>query len=153
GRQMRTTPGWKETKSFTMVGEYYRKYLRDCRPQIFGIMTAVIDNPSATVFHCYAGKDRTGVIAALLLGAVGVPDSVIADDYGETRHHLPDFIRKWREEAARDGRNRDGVERDAGAEPQTMLEIMGELRQQHGSISEYLYQCGISREQLALLRE
>ncbi len=33
------------------------------------------------VFHCFAGKDRTGILAAVVLGLVGVPDDVIVADY------------------------------------------------------------------------
>ena len=33
------------------------------------------------MFHCAAGKDRTGILAALVLSLVGVPDEVIAEDY------------------------------------------------------------------------
>jgi protein-tyrosine phosphatase len=36
------------------------------------------------VFHCAAGKDRTGVLAAIVLGLVGVDDESIADDYHAT---------------------------------------------------------------------
>lgn len=35
----------------------------------------------ATVFHCAAGKDRTGMTAALILAALGVPDDTIIEDY------------------------------------------------------------------------
>ena len=37
------------------------------------------------VFHCAAGKDRTGVLAALVLSLLGVDDTVIATDYGLSR--------------------------------------------------------------------
>ena len=37
------------------------------------------------VFHCAAGKDRTGILAALVLGLLGVPDEVIAEDYALSR--------------------------------------------------------------------
>jgi hypothetical protein len=33
------------------------------------------------VFHCSVGKDRTGVLSALVLGFLGVPDDVIVEDY------------------------------------------------------------------------
>ena len=39
------------------------------------------------VFHCHAGKDRTGVIAALLLESLGVPRSVVVDDYEATARY------------------------------------------------------------------
>ena len=38
--------------------------------------------------HCTAGKDRTGLVIALALGAVGVADEVIADDYARSAEFL-----------------------------------------------------------------
>ena len=48
---------------------------------------AALERP--LLFHCAAGKDRTGVAAALLLGLLGVPDETILDDYELTTAHSP----------------------------------------------------------------
>ena len=40
----------------------------------------------ATVFHCFAGKDRTGISAAVILTILGVPRDTIMEDYMETNH-------------------------------------------------------------------
>ena len=48
------------------------------------------------VFHCAAGKDRTGVVAAVVLALLGVDDDVIAHDYGLSRlgmDRMVDYIR------------------------------------------------------------
>ncbi len=50
-------------------------------------LVAHADGP--LVFHCLAGKDRTGVLAAVLLAALGVPDASIASDYALTERTLP----------------------------------------------------------------
>ena len=44
------------------------------------------------LFHCAAGKDRTGVVAAVLLGLVGVPHDEIADDYHVTAQAMAAFV-------------------------------------------------------------
>jgi protein-tyrosine phosphatase len=45
------------------------------------------------VFHCAAGKDRTGIVAALLLSVLGVPEEDILDDYELTsRYRTPDRV-------------------------------------------------------------
>ena len=48
-----------------------------------GAALRVLADPEAlpAMFYCTAGKDRTGIVSALLLGALGVDDSQIADDY------------------------------------------------------------------------
>src|SRR5689334_817200 len=48
------------------VQDIYCVYLDNCQPQIGAIVTAIAEHPSAIVFHCHAGKDRTGIIAGLV---------------------------------------------------------------------------------------
>ena len=51
-------------------------------PELRTILERAVDAPARPLlFHCAAGKDRTGVAAAVLLGLLGVPDDVILDDY------------------------------------------------------------------------
>ncbi len=42
------------------------------------------------IYHCAGGKDRTGVISALLLSIAGVPEEVIAEDYALSSRYLMD---------------------------------------------------------------
>ncbi len=52
------------------------------QPRLAECMRVIAAAPAGGIlFHCYAGKDRTGLIADMLLSLVGVPDEVIADDY------------------------------------------------------------------------
>jgi protein-tyrosine phosphatase len=51
-------------------------------PELRTILERAVDAPARPLlFHCAAGKDRTGIAAAVLLGVLGVPDEVILDDY------------------------------------------------------------------------
>jgi protein-tyrosine phosphatase len=54
----------------------------------------VLSAPHAVpaVFHCAAGKDRTGILAAVVLGLLGVPDDVIADDYAMSQAAMVEFF-------------------------------------------------------------
>lgn len=45
--------------------------------------------------HCHAGKERTGVVAALLLALAGVPDEVIAEDYVASDRYLASLYAEW----------------------------------------------------------
>jgi len=57
-------------------------YLATNGAQIAAIMRAIANAPEGGVlFHCHAGRDRTGLIAALLLGVAGVPAATIITDY------------------------------------------------------------------------
>lgn len=62
--------------------EHYRANLERWPERFAGIARAVVEAPEGgVVVHCAAGRDRTGLVTALLLGAVGVPKEAIAADY------------------------------------------------------------------------
>ena len=66
----------------TFVTAHYHHMVSQGTPAIIGAITALAE-PGAlpAVFHCSAGKDRTGVLAALILAFLGVPADVIVEDY------------------------------------------------------------------------
>jgi protein-tyrosine phosphatase len=84
--------------------EHYRDYPRRCAPGFRTLFATLSDGTNRPlVFHCTAGKDRTGFASALILHALGVADEVIAEDYLLTNQHykrdataatdLPDDVR------------------------------------------------------------
>lgn len=69
---------------------YYLGYLRDRPDSIVGALEDVAGADGAVLVHCAAGKDRTGVAAALLLSILGVPRDVILEDYLlSNMHYVP----------------------------------------------------------------
>jgi protein-tyrosine phosphatase len=80
--------------------EHYRQLpyeFRDIYQQLFRSVAA---GPLPLVFNCAAGKDRTGVAAALLLGALGVVWEDIMVDYLLTERFVPDIMRTFRSSRA-----------------------------------------------------
>ncbi|GAA2148266.1 tyrosine-protein phosphatase [Actinomadura napierensis] len=66
------------------------------------LLTSIAANPGATVFHCTAGKDRTGWGAAVLLTILGVPKATVYQDYLASNAYLgrPDAVESsWLDEA------------------------------------------------------
>ena len=58
-------------------------------PELRTIVERAVDAPARPLlFHCAAGKDRTGLAAAVLLGLLGVPDPVILDDFELTSRYF-----------------------------------------------------------------
>ena len=51
------------------------------------------------IVHCFAGKDRTGIVSALLLSLAGVPDELIADDYAASDPGVEALSTPWFESA------------------------------------------------------
>jgi protein-tyrosine phosphatase len=105
------------------------------------------------VFHCAAGKDRTGMLAMMVLGCLDVPDEYIVADYALTAEGMQ-RMREWakREYSELFDRIDAGPAVFSAAVPEAMLRMIGHVRQQHGSIRSFALQLGVAPEALAHLR-
>lgn len=102
------------------------------------------------VFHCIAGKDRTGVVAALTLSLLGVSDQDIADDY-----HLSELAEaaNWAWYASRDSNLVDKRwQAITVSPPEGMLDFLTELRRRHGTVEAYAQGIGVTPADLTALR-
>jgi protein-tyrosine phosphatase len=77
-------------RSFEQRVDHYLDYLIKAPDQVAGSLAALAE-PGATpaIFHCAAGKDRTGILAALLLSLGGAQPSAIVADFALTNERLP----------------------------------------------------------------
>lgn len=71
------------------LGSLYRSMVDDYGEDLRAILGQLAE-PGAlpALFHCAVGKDRTGVVSALLLGVAGVPHATIAEDYALSAGYL-----------------------------------------------------------------
>jgi protein-tyrosine phosphatase len=106
------------------------------------------------IFHCAAGKDRTGLLAALLLAALGVDDELITADYALTAAAI-DRMRQWyaanQPEIAR--RMAEVPSEFFAARPEAMQNILDHLRGSHGSVGSYLATLGVDEAALGVLAD
>ena len=104
------------------------------------------------VFHCAAGKDRTGLLAALLLGSLGVSHDDIVADYVLTVEGMARFRvwadREWPEWTQRMASMPKAF---SAALPDAMRHIVDELCTEHGSIHNYVRSIGVSNATLDTL--
>lgn len=119
---------------------------------------AVAASDGAVLIHCAAGKDRTGLVAAMLLSLLGVPDEYIAADYAKTAEGMIKMRAAWAAWAAEQGDEATEKMSEAPAHyfespPEVMSELLAELRAQHGSVLDYLRSLGVTDTQIAALRE
>jgi protein-tyrosine phosphatase len=130
----------------------YRAVLDHYWRGIARIMAAIASAPEGVVlFHCHAGKDRTGLVAALLLALAGVHEQTIAEDYAFSQVCLqPSFDERLRQE--RDPEQRERTARMIGAVPETMLGILEHLNARHGGAERYLLAAGVAAEDLERVR-
>lgn len=130
----------------------YAAALEQCRSTIALALTAVAGAPEgAVVVHCTAGKDRTGLVAALLLRLCGVSIADVDADYADSERALRDAGTGWIE-AATDGEERTqrlvAAETPAGA----IAEVLTRLEHDHRSVDGYLEAAGLGAGDQARLR-
>jgi protein-tyrosine phosphatase len=130
------------------------KYILDERQavlkQVFDVMTA---EAFPVLIHCTAGKDRTGIISALMLGLAGVDHATIAADYALTAHYAGAMFDELRAQAATAGRDMSTYERYLESKPEAMRNTLAYLEETYESVPAYLARIGLSEAQVAQLRQ
>jgi protein tyrosine/serine phosphatase len=131
----------------------YLDFLERFRERFGEAIAAVADAPAgAVVVHCAGGKDRTGLISALLLRLAGVSLDEIGRDYALSGPNLAPSREAWlatvTDEAVRT-RALKLMETPARA----MERVVEEVEERYGSVDDYLRAAGVTDEQLLRLRE
>ena len=136
--------GMMPPKSLETVPVSYMEIAHaDCMKEVF----KTISNASGGVlFHCTAGKDRTGVVSAILLAIAGVSDEDIVYDYAMSREfnkqRLEAFLKEHPE-----------IDRDIVlANEKSMFGFLKMLREKHDSVEKYLLDIGITGDEIQSLR-
>jgi protein-tyrosine phosphatase len=123
------------------------------RTSIAKAVRVIAEGDHAVVFHCAAGKDRTGIVAALVLSSLGVPDESIAADYQLSERALASTI-AWAEDNAPEAvDDMSSIPAWALRAPMPVMHAFLEiLRGRHGSIDDYLTDAGVEPIVLDTLR-
>ncbi|MFC1947134.1 tyrosine-protein phosphatase [Chloroflexota bacterium] len=128
-------------KGFTNCGEIYLYRLNTSGfgKQIVQILDIIADSDNfPVVFHCSAGKDRSGVIAAMVLGILGVGDRDIVEDYTQTGLHMEKMINRWKNEPVFTEVLSNLQPYQLEAVPESMETILSGINIEYGSIRQYL---------------
>lgn len=134
------------------MGELYISLLEDSRAQLSEVMRRILEaGDKGLLFHCTAGKDRTGVVAMLMLKLAGVSDDDVIRDYHATERYMAGQVGEQVERLRAAGvKVPDHV---FGANPADMLMTLEHLRQTYGSAEQYLKTLGLSGEEIAELKQ
>jgi protein-tyrosine phosphatase len=128
-----------------MLDRYAERFVRVLR-------TLAEADAHPLVFHCAAGKDRTGLVAALLLSLLGVDDETIAADYARTAEHIDELLERHRAQAATGSAPVEVTDAFLQAEHDVMVRTLAGLRAAYGSPLQYLEAQGLEPESVAALR-
>jgi protein-tyrosine phosphatase len=103
--------------------------------------------------HCSAGKDRTGIVIALVLAVLGVPDEIIAADYALSGGYLnPHNIAAIGQLQASAGLGDELATELLASPPPLILGALDRARASHGSVEQYLLAHGLRADDLTALR-
>ncbi len=124
--------------------------LDECKEQYAKIFRLFIDNEGVSLFHCTAGKDRTGVVAMLLLNLAGVPDEMIMADYSVSENNMSGLFDRQQEQL-----KRMGIvvpEYVFGSPAEDMKKTLIYLDTKYNGAAEYLKLCGLSKHEVDILK-
>ena len=125
-----------------MMRETYRDFVNHNASTFGRFLKHVLAHPTPQVFHCTAGKDRTGFVVAMLLAALGVPREAIVDDYLESARRCPpatlaDMLIALSGETP-SARMREAIETIADVRADWLDTALRTAERGHGSLDGYL---------------
>ena len=140
------------SRAATLVERYVEMLDRAGGPLAHLLETlAAMSEPA--LLHCFAGKDRTGLAVAVILGALGVADEDIVTDYARTQDQLP-AIRASLEASRAFSTVIDQFPPETlHAAPETMERVLQEVRRRFGDMVGYTRSIGVSEKMLAALAD
>lgn len=129
----------------------YVEFLERNRDRFGQALAAIADADGPVVIHCMGGKDRTGLVAALVLRLAGVPLEEIGRDYALSGPNLAAFLQGWLAEAPTefDRRRREKLSQTPA---DAMRRVMATIEQRYGNVAGYMAAAGVSAVQVERIR-
>jgi protein-tyrosine phosphatase len=115
-----------------LMQQTYRAFVHDNSPRFAELFAHLLEDDAPLVFHCTAGKDRTGFAAALILRALGVSEEVVMQDYLLTNELFrpPELVSSYAPKEVRDV--------IAGVQTGFIDAAFEAVNNSHGSVEQYL---------------
>ena len=124
-------------------GEFYVK-LVEYKEMLYKIFHFILDNiDGCLLFHCQAGKDRTGVLAMILMGLAGVSKEDIVANYEVTHTYLKENVKL---------RLEDGLEELEFSKPQWIEKAYDHIIEHYGSFKVYLMAVGLTKKEIKKIK-
>ncbi len=135
------------------MGDSYVEILEQSKPWAKKVIGLLASWDGAAMFHCFIGKDRAGLISALVLGAAGVCDTDIMMDYSVSMSCLRPKYNKMGADFLPKKRGRPDFSWGFfGSVPESMEAALCHVNEKYGGVPGYLKDAGVSEETLEKLR-
>lgn len=137
-----------------VTADIYARWLDEHGDRVGAALSAIAEaaNPPVLV-HCHRGKDRTGLIVALVLRIAGVPADVVADDYARSGEGLRDKLEKERRVRVERGENPALVDRLVTVTRESMIDTLEHLDREHGGAARFARSVGLDQSAVRRLRD
>lgn len=135
------------------MGQLYYLMLQAAAAPIAQVVCTLADSETPAVFHCAAGKDRTGVISALLLSILGVPEETIVADYAFSRQNIDQINARLGESESYQRIMSELPEGAYDADPAAMERFLAHVAKESGSMLGWAEGAGIDAATQERLRE
>ena len=144
-------PIWETDASPAGLGDGFKGYAPVYRSMLEigarpyrSLFETIAASTDGVLFHCAAGKDRTGVAAALLLKLAGVPDADVIEDYALSETLLAPMFAEFAPRMAERGVDQAKARALMASSPEAMAETLAHLHQRYGSAEGYMSEIGMS---------
>ena len=141
--------------SVTDVADHYAwsyvKFLERNHVRFSAALAAIADAEGPVVIHCMGGKDRTGLVAAMLLRLAGVSPEEIGADYALSGENLAGTLDEWLASAP-DEQERRRREKLSTTPAVAMVRVLEDIEGRYGSVAAYLESGGVTSGQIERLR-
>lgn len=139
----------EEVKQYQDLGGVYIYMLEGMKEKFKEIFDIFLKHPyDCILFHCSAGKDRTGMTAALLLDLIGCHEYDIVKDYSESYENNLEI-----NESLSAMMKDEEAKQYLKSSPRYMMEFLDYLREHYGSAKEYLVEIGLQNDEIDQLIE
>ena len=149
--ETRPPPDWEDARG-KPLDHLYLLMLERFADRFIAVLRLIADDEAQPlVFHCAAGKDRTGLVAMLVLALLGVDPDVIAADYGMTDERMPLLLERHQARAT-EGAIAEVAEQHYAVDVAAMRAVIERLTTEYGSIEGYVLAHGLEPGAVAALR-
>jgi len=131
---------------------YYLGYLEDRPDHVVAALRSIAQAPGAALVHCAAGKDRTGVVVALALSAVGVDRDAVVADYTATAERMHAVLGRLRASTTYATDIDKETDDDHVPRAETMTAFLEQVDARYGGVLGWLSRHGFGADDVASLR-
>jgi len=144
-----TPPGPGEDPVERLAGAYHW-IIANSGARIVEVLTVLAQSSnSPAVIHCTAGKDRTGILSAMVLELLGVDEERILEDYYLTNQIIDKLANRLRSRPGLENRSTESL----GVPPGLLKQVLDGIRDEYSSVVGYVRTHGLSDSTIAQLKQ